>query len=1183
MMRIIVLISLAFMVSCQPYNAEIRNVRRLDQGWVSILADTVAEKYNGFQNRDFGLIGWDSVTVPHNWDQYYGYRRLKHGNKHGSALYRRYFTISKIEKEKRYFLFFEGIGSYATIWVNGKKVGYHAGGRTTFTLDITDAIAEGDANLLAVRADEPAHINDLPWVCGGCSSEWGFSEGSQPLGIFRPVQLIETASVRVEPFGVHIWNDTTVTDKEAQIYVNTEVKNYSDGDFLIVIENRLLNNKGDLVAEIRKKVTIAAGQTLTSFASISPVKNPVLWHPDRPYLYTVQTRLYQSGKILDEVNDRYGIRWVKWDLKQLRGKQATNRFYVNGKPFFLNGTAEYEHLMGRSHSFTDEMVQSRVEQIRAAGFNLFRDAHQPHNLRYNKLWNQTGMLWWPQMSAHIWFDTPEFRDNFKACLRDFIKERRNSPSNILWGLQNESVLPESFARECTEIFREMDPTASTQRLVTTCNGGTGTDWNVVQNWSGTYGGQPEKYDEDLKRQAFNGEYGAWRSADWHAEGEFDQEGSYTEERMWQLMEMKLRLAESVSDSSCGHIQWLFASHENPGRTQSGEGFRALDRVGPVNYKGLFTVWGEPLDVYYMYRANYADGVKDPMVYIAGHSWPDRFVLPGTKSRISVFSNCEEVELFNDINGSSLGRLKNPGRGFHFEWDSVLVVYNLLHAVGYNNGKPVATDEVLLNHLHKAPGIAQLKSTHESLVIPQTNGHYIYRVNCGGDDYADEHGNTWLGDVQWQDSTSWGSLNWTDYFNDMPPFYGSQRQSYSPVTGTREWPLFQTYRYGMEGLRYRFPIPDGTYRVELFFMEPWYGVGGATSCKNWRLFDVVANGLTLVDDLDIWNEVGTNKALKKVAIVKVTGGCLEIGFNGVKASQAVISAIAVSSLDDKLVKAAPPAHNLIEDIVLLSGDQSPVSKKWLSTGDLVFVDSPSKFSYLPPDLYGAEWIQYPKQLENSVDKQKLSFTVSRNVCVYAAVNKAEIMPDEMFDWNSINDSIVITGQHNGVYQVYQKYFPAGANIQVPVFTTNSQFIIAVNAAHGMDDAIDLRPTNTYYARNGNMNGATARVVYYKNKDCVMVQREGHDRLSFVFSVGLASKYGLHFRYLNLSNDAIPVKMEIVSSDETIQWMGILDFSPSSEKWKSLRTDTGTTINAGIYEIRLTPLKEGEMYFDWVKVQ
>ena len=103
------------------------------------------------------------------------------------------------------------MGSYATVWVNGKKAGYHAGGRTTFTLDITDLIQTGKPNVLAVRADHPAGIKDLPWVCGGCSDERGFSEGSQPMGIFRPVQLVITNSARIEPFGVHAWNDTSLS------------------------------------------------------------------------------------------------------------------------------------------------------------------------------------------------------------------------------------------------------------------------------------------------------------------------------------------------------------------------------------------------------------------------------------------------------------------------------------------------------------------------------------------------------------------------------------------------------------------------------------------------------------------------------------------------------------------------------------------------------------------------------------------------------------------------------------------------------------------------------------------------------------------------------------------------------------------------------------------------------------
>ena len=71
------------------------------------------------------------------------------------------------------------------------------------------------------------------------------------------------------------------------------------------------------------------------------------------------------------------------------------------------------------------------------------------------------------------------------------------------------------------------------------------------------------------------------------------------------MEQKVRLAETVRDSVIGQFQWIFNSHDNPGRRHPDEGYRVIDKIGPVNYKGLLTSWGEPLDVYYMYRSNYA--------------------------------------------------------------------------------------------------------------------------------------------------------------------------------------------------------------------------------------------------------------------------------------------------------------------------------------------------------------------------------------------------------------------------------------------------------------------------------------------------------------------------------------------------------------------------------------------------
>lgn len=139
-----------------PLHAQRSDIQILDH-WKTSLRDTNQNK-------------WQVVNLPHNWDVYDGYRRMLHGNLHGTALYKKTLNINK-QNNSRYFLYFEGVGSYATVYVNSKKVGYHAGGRTGFSIDITDAINKLPltTNEIEVISEHPANCQDLPWVCGGCS------------------------------------------------------------------------------------------------------------------------------------------------------------------------------------------------------------------------------------------------------------------------------------------------------------------------------------------------------------------------------------------------------------------------------------------------------------------------------------------------------------------------------------------------------------------------------------------------------------------------------------------------------------------------------------------------------------------------------------------------------------------------------------------------------------------------------------------------------------------------------------------------------------------------------------------------------------------------------------------------------------------------------------------------------
>jgi hypothetical protein len=1064
----------------------LRSDVRIDEGWWTVMGDVAGARAVGID----AAAGWETVRLPHNWETYEGYRQLSHGNLHGTAWYRREVEISEVDRGKRVFLLFEGVGSYATVYVNGVEVGKHAGGRTSFEVELTERLNYGGRNVVTVRADHPEKIDDLPYVCGGC---WGSpnTEGSQPFGIFRPVRMVTTNAVRIVPHGLHAWAPE-IAETRAVLRVNTEVENGWTAAAKVTVRSELLDATGAVAATMESApATIASGGTKILEATSGAIERPHLWSLDDPYLYRVRSTVVVDGAARDRVEDRFGFRWIQWpvgsigedaveagarridpvklaeqpgpengyfgkqgeplrkgwdaesksrivpggvrvtipefsddaariniktmvknegttaptvivssfiynrdgtkflysmeseqtiapgatatfeqaspvihfperwseenpylhvvdtrvvelragsrrrewkdqlladrfettfgifDASEVEGGLANRgeafvaekvkaaqtardpRFFLNGMPVFINGTAEYEHLLGGDHAFTDEQILTRMKQIKAAGFNMLRMAHHPHNLRYVELCDELGILCWTQIGAHISFDTEPFRENYRTALREWVRERRNYPSIVLWGLQNESSLPTVFARELTEKIRALDPTTSGQRKTCTCNGGTGSDWNIPQNWMGTYGGNALEYGEAIKGQLFVGEYGQWRTLGLHQEGDWLEnwkdftgwERVVSEELFTFNLETKVRLAEEVRDKVCGQIQWIFSTHANPGRSESNsrDGLPPND-VGVVNYKGVISSWGEPVDAYFMYRANYVDAAAEPMVSIGSHTWPDRWEGPGVKNDIVVFSNCEEVELFNDRGGASLGARKRGAKGTHFEWDGVEIRYDTLYAEGRVGGKTVATDTIKLNNLPAAPLQAAAEAADADNTAAAEGAEYVYRVNCGGEDYTDIHGNVWAADRDWTPG-GWGTVAWTAAYPDLEPRYASQGRVSDPIGDTRDDALLRTFRYGREELKFRFPVADGEYAVELYFIEPWHG-GGGIDARGWRVFDVAVNGEVVLDDLDIFGEAGHDGALKKVVRARAEGGMLEISFPEMKSYQAVVSAIAV---------------------------------------------------------------------------------------------------------------------------------------------------------------------------------------------------------------------------------------------------------------------------------------------------
>jgi len=138
--------------------------------------------------------------------------------------------------------------------------------------------------------------------------------------------------------------------------------------------------------------------------------------------------------------------------------------------------------------------------------------------------------------------------------------------------------------------------------------------------------------------------------------------------------------------------------------------------------------------------------------------------------------------------------------------------------------------------------------------------YEARINCGGAQYVDTAGKTWVADRQ-HTAGSYGYVGGAAFSSDDPN---------QPIANTYDDVLYRTERSGGE---YRFDVPNGLYEVKLLFVEftPYTKVG-------YRVFDVVLEGQKVLVDFDILAVSGGRYvALPRTVTVRVEDGQLNMTY------------------------------------------------------------------------------------------------------------------------------------------------------------------------------------------------------------------------------------------------------------------------------------------------------------------
>lgn len=354
--------------------------------------------------------GKETVNLPHDWSALLAIDKdAPSGNDGGfyptgKGTYKKTLNLGKDYKGKKLWLYFEGVYQNSEVTVNGKAVGGHPYGYTSFWCDITDAAVTG-SNDIVVNVDNSMQKN-CRWYSGS--------------GIYRHVWLVATDPVHIDNWGIAV----TTPDRNT-VVVTTDVKNETSESREVVVCTSLSDG-----TKAQQTVTVPAGG-MQQVTETLRVESPRLWSPKHPNLYTANVSL-STG---DTASERFGIRTIEYS--------ADNGLLLNGKPTVLNGGCVHHDNGILGAAAFDKAETRKARLMKDAGYNAVRTAHNPPSEAFLHACDSIGLLvideafdgWRDGKNPgdyHLFFDQWYAKD-----IEAMVRRDRNHPSVFCWSTGNE--------------------------------------------------------------------------------------------------------------------------------------------------------------------------------------------------------------------------------------------------------------------------------------------------------------------------------------------------------------------------------------------------------------------------------------------------------------------------------------------------------------------------------------------------------------------------------------------------------------------------------------------------------------------------------------------------------------------------------------------------------------------------
>lgn len=407
----------------------------LNGTWEFQYFNSIYDLQEKFYEQGYDCSRFTQVEVPGVW-QNYGYDSHQYTNvrypipldppyvpqENPCGAYVRKFYYEIPEEAPRAYLNFEGVDSCFYVWVNGKYVGYSQVSHATSEFDVTEVLKNGE-NTLAVLV--------LKW-CDGTYLE--DQDKFRMSGIFRDVYFVN----RPENVVYDYFTTTEIQEEQAVITVQASYQGKAVPTKLTLYD---AEHK-----EIASQVFQENTGTVYTHKAVILVKEPNLWNPEQPYLYTLV--LETEGEV---ITDRIGLR-------EICVKDAV--LYVNRTAIKFKGVNRHDSDPVTGFVIGLEQMKKDLQMMKESNFNAVRSSHYPNVPYFYQLCDEYGLFViaeadneshgtqsqylkdsnWENVSRK-WneriSDNPEFipatLDRTKLC----VHREKNRPCIIIWSMGNE--------------------------------------------------------------------------------------------------------------------------------------------------------------------------------------------------------------------------------------------------------------------------------------------------------------------------------------------------------------------------------------------------------------------------------------------------------------------------------------------------------------------------------------------------------------------------------------------------------------------------------------------------------------------------------------------------------------------------------------------------------------------------